>query len=74
MLRIFLIDSVASPKWERWVRVLMGFQLFPYIYVRGQTWIKEIILGDLKHKTNPFKWTRVVLNILSAEKYDPIML
>ena len=60
-------------RWERWVRALMGFRASPYICIRGQYWIEEVILGDRRSASNPYKWSRVVLNIPGSDKYDPMM-
>ena len=43
----------------------------PYICIRSQAWIEEIILGDRFCPKNPFGWDIFVLNLPGSKDYDP---
>jgi hypothetical protein len=56
---------------ERWTRAAMGLRSSPYQAVQAMTFAEEVILGDPRDKTNPFRWDRVRLNLPGQRGYDP---
>ena len=69
-----IIELVNSDKceatWERWNQTLIFFYTSPYICIRGQAWIEEVILGNKRCQTNSYRWSKVVLNITGSESYN----
>jgi hypothetical protein len=56
---------------ERWTRAAMGLRSSPYQAVQAMTFAEEVILGDHLDETNPFRWSRVRLNLPGQASYDP---
>jgi hypothetical protein len=55
----------------RWERALMGVKSSPFNCVRIYLFGEDVIKGDRKRKTNPFRWDRVVDNLPGTANYDP---
>lgn len=66
-------DKVADDKRTilRWDRSLMGVRSSPFNCVRAYLISEEIIKGDRREVSNPFRWHRVVLNLPGQSGYDP---
>jgi hypothetical protein len=56
---------------ERWTRAAMGLRSSPYQAVQAMTIAEEVILGDPRDETNPFRWARVQLNLPGQREYNP---
>jgi len=56
--------------WERWCRATMGLTDSPYRAIQIMLWAKELVLGDRRDETNPFRWNHVELNLLGSKTYD----
>lgn len=48
----------------------MGINDSPYHEFQSVIWAKELALGNKQDKINPFKWERVVNNLLGTPIYD----
>ena len=48
----------------------MGFVPYPYCAVQGMNAAEEIILGNKNSEINPFRWSKVILNLLFLASYD----
>ena len=59
--------------WKCWNRMAMGMKPSPFMTIRLLMWMMEIVIGDRKEKTNPFRWDHVVLNLPGTANYDPSM-
>ena len=43
---------------------------FPYQSCQAATWAKDLDMGNIKDKKNPFKWDKVVNNLPGTSTYD----
>lgn len=57
--------------WEVWTRCCMGLKSSPYFCIKGQLLTTEVVTGDRHDKSNPFRWSDVVLNLPGMDSYDP---
>ena len=57
--------------WECWNRMAMGMRPSPFVTIRLLMWMMEIVVGDRKEPSNPFRWDYIVLNLPGSKKYDP---
>ena len=55
---------------ERWTRAAKGLRSSPYQAVQAMTFAEEVILGDPKDERNPFRWSRVRLNLPGQSDFD----
>jgi hypothetical protein len=55
----------------RWNRALMGVRSSPFNCVRAYLISEEIIKGDRRARSNPFRWHRVILNLPGTQGYNP---
>ena len=60
-------------RWERWTRMAMGMLPSPWVTTRLFAWAMEIIKGDRTDESNPFHWSKVVLNCPGDPDYDPTL-
>ena len=51
----------------------MGFVPSPYVSCRLFSWAMEVIRGDRLLESNPFHWTKVVLNLPGMTDFDQSM-
>ena len=51
----------------------MGFKPSPYLTIRYLAIVEEFAQGDRLNPVNPFKFDRVILNLLCSSKFDPTM-
>ena len=58
---------------ERWQRCAMGLKSSPYCTTQAMGVVEEVIRGNRHDPTNPFRWSRVRLNLPGLEGYDPGM-
>ena len=65
------IEQGNSAIHERWNRAAMGLRSSPYQAVQAMTFAEEVILGEPRDETNPFRWDRVRLNLPGQRGYDP---
>ena len=63
----------GSKLWESWHRMAMGMRPSPWVTIRLLMWMMEVVVGDRREKTNPFRWDCIKLNLPGDEKYDPTM-
>ena len=59
--------------WECWNRMAMGMCPSPWVTIRLLMWMMEIVVGDPKILSNPFRWDRVILNLPGDVNYNPGM-
>eukprot|EP00978_Attheya_sp_CCMP212_P016480 scaffold43205_cov34-Attheya_sp.AAC.2 len=57
--------------WERWTRCLMGLRPSPYNATQGMAEAEDVIRGDKRNASNPYRWDRVLLNLPGRMSYDP---
>jgi len=57
--------------WVRWTRCCMGLKSSPYNCVQGIMHLMEEILGDPSDEKNPFRWSKVAMNLPGSSDYDP---
>ena len=57
----------------QWMRNAMGLKSSPYLAVQAATRVKRKFLGNRLDLTNPFKWSRCLLNLPGSVGYDPTM-
>jgi len=60
-----------AKSWERWVRLMMGLKVSPYLAIKATHFAFKVVLGDRKDPTNVFHWTKVILNLPGSAGYDP---
>ena len=63
----------GSTLWECWNRMAMEMRPSPWVTIRLLMWMMEIVIGDPRSVTNPFRWDRVVLNLPGNPNYDTSM-
>jgi hypothetical protein len=56
-----------------WDRPAMGLTGSPYQAVQTATRGKQVILGDRKDRSNPFRWDTVELNLPGSVAYNPTL-
>ena len=59
--------------WECWHRMAMGMKPSPWVTIRLLSWMVEIVIGDVKEISNPFRWDSVRMNLPGAEDYNPAL-
>ena len=59
--------------WECWNRMAMGMCPSPWVTIRLLMWMMEIVIGNPKDPSNPFRWDRVILNLPGDSNYNPGM-
>ena len=64
------IKEFETVAWEVWQRAAMGLKPSPCQAVQGMMVAEELIKGDPKDPTNPFKWDQVRLNLPGSKDYD----
>ena len=57
--------------WERWTRCLMGVKGSPYQTIKTMLWAEDIVRGERKDDSNPFRWSYIKLNLPGSKDYDP---
>ena len=57
--------------WKRWERTGMGFRNSPYVAIRQCMIAQEIIMGDHTDPSNPFFWSKIMVNYPGTETYKP---
>ena len=63
----------GSQLWECWHRMAMGMKPSPWVTIRLLSWMMEIVLGNTKEVTNPFRWDSVKMNLPGSEDYNPAL-
>ena len=59
--------------WECWNRMAMGMSPSPWVTIRLLMWMIEIVVGNPREHSNPFRWDHVVMNLPGNPSYDPGM-
>ena len=59
--------------WLRWTRMAMGLVPSPFVAVRLFSWAFEIIKGNREDPSNPFHWSKVILNLPGMPSFDESM-
>ena len=59
--------------WECWHRMAMGMRPSPWVTIRLLMWMMEVVVGDRKETSNPFRWDCIRLNLPGDENYDSTM-
>ena len=59
--------------WMRWYRAGMGLKSSPYQACQAMMVVEELIKGERRDPTNPFRWDVVVTNLPGSPEYDPAM-
>jgi hypothetical protein len=49
----------------------MGLKSSPYQSVQGMAFAEEVIFGDRRDGTNPYRWNRIRMNLPGQLDYDP---
>jgi hypothetical protein len=70
-LRPYFNPSSKRTMWEWWSRCMMGWVAAPYLCTKYQLLADEIAQGNPNNPDNPFRWSRVVLNLPGTATYDP---
>ena len=63
----------GSKLWACWHRMAMGMRPSPWVTIRLLMWMMEVVVGDRKAVTNPFRWDSVKLNLPGSSCYDPTL-
>ena len=58
-------------KWERWCPNWMDLTDLPYRFIQWMIRLKMEAYGDQTTRSNPFHWSRVVLNLPGENGYQP---
>jgi hypothetical protein len=66
----FINVEDGKSRWERWCRSLMGCKSSPYQAVQGMSVADELIQGDPRDLSNPFRWDWGRMNLPGSHKYD----
>ena len=61
----------GSKVWACWHRMAMGMRPSPWVTIRLLMWMMEVVVGDRKAVSNPFRWDSVKLNLPGSSSYDP---
>ena len=61
----------GSQFWECWHRMAMGMKPSPWVTISLLSWMMEIVIGDVKEISNPFRWDSVNMNLPGSEDYNP---
>ena len=59
--------------WERWNRCLMGLKPSPHNAALSFGNAEELIRGDRRSETNPFRWDSIRLNLPGSATYNPML-
>jgi hypothetical protein len=67
------VKEFETVAWEVWQRAAMGLKPSPYQAVQGMMVAEELIKGDPRDPTNPFRWDVVRLNLPGPKEYNPAL-
>ena len=67
----YISDGNKRNHWVRWHRAGMGLKSSPYQACQAMMVVEEVIKGNPRDESNPFRWDQVVCNLPGSEDYDP---
>ena len=70
---ISLMAEDGSKLWECWHRLAMGMRPSPWVTIRLLMWMMEVVVGDRREASNPFRWDCIKMNLQGDSNYDPTM-
>lgn len=66
-----LLKTYQPKLWVAWTRLLMGFRPSPYLATQQLLKANNYLMGDRREESNPFHWSKIVLNLPGDPDYDP---